>query len=457
MEREDPSAGDPVTGQLRAPAPSPHLKTYALPRFGFSLVLTVVDFVVLFLYTDLYQIPGILAGIAAGLGKLSIALSSFVGGFLSDRTKTRWGKRRPYLLVGSPLLMLVFVCLLVPTFVLGYDAPTLTVFAWYLAFNCLFQALYGILWSTYHSLMPAFTRVDERPGTSMWQNLFNYLATGIGVAYTFVGVSHFTDKYEETGVLDPGFAWVFVAFGSVIVILLYFMHFRIPLASGEFEESHDNFVENFKVIARNKNYLWITAFHGVTGLASGMQTSLLYGYAENVLKLQGMELYVFAVMLIVGILLFVGMWRKLIETRGKKKVLRYVLGFQIAFMPLTLVGLVQSGSMFAFGIVFVLGITCSMSGWALFPYIMYADVAEDHRRAEGDDRAGLYQGFAVVPLNIFQALSLFVAGALLSLPNVAGADFSWGYVLWGPLGACYLLVALVILSKRVKLDYEWEK
>ncbi len=441
---------------VNAPQKRYNLKTYALPRFGFSLVLTCVDFIVLFLYTDVYALRGSLAGVAAGMGKLAIAVSSFVGGYLSDHTKTRWGKRRPYLLVGSPILMLSFIFLLAPTFILGYTATELTVFAWYLGFNALFQTVYGILWSAYHALMPAFTEVDERPMTSMWQNIFNYLATGIGVAYTFVGVTSFTDAFEETGVLAPGFAWVFVGFGSVIVILLYYMHVRIPIAPGEFEESGGNFVENFKVIKENKNYLWMTVFQGVTGLAAAMQTGLLLGFSENVLDLEGIKLYIIAVLLIVGILLFVGMWRKLIETRGKKATLRYILIFQAAFMPLTLLGLVP-GDMFVFAVLFVLGLTCGMSGWALFPYIMYADVAEDHTRKTGEDKTGIYQGFAVVPLNIFQALSLVITGLLLELPVVSGTDYSWGYIIWGPLGAIYLIVALILLVKFVKLDYEWER
>ena len=333
------------------------LVTYALPRYGFSLMLTCADFIVLFLYTEVYALSGLLAGVAAGMGKVAIALSTFLGGYLSDRTQTRWGKRRPFLLLGSPILMITFIFLLIPTFIIGYQTPEIIVFLWYLLFNCLFQAFYGILWAAYHALMPAFAKVHERPKTSMWQNIFNYLATGTGVIYTFLGVTVFTNRYEETGVLEPEFAWVFIGFGSVIVILLYLMHFRIPLAEDEFEKSGGNFVEEMHVIRENKNYLWLIVFHGVTGLTTAMQTVLLLGFSEKVLKLEGIRLYTIAVLLILGILFFVGIWRKLIEVKGKKTVLKYILLFQIAFLPLSLVGLYQ-GDMFFFAMFFVLGLTC---------------------------------------------------------------------------------------------------
>jgi len=48
-------------------------------------------------------------------------------------------------------------------------------------------------------------------------------------------------------------------------------------------------------------------------------------------------------------------------------------------------------------------------------------------------------------------------GALLLLPYAPGRDYSWGYLLWAPIGAVILIVALLYTRKFITLDFEWEK
>ncbi|GAB4320608.1 MAG: MFS transporter [Promethearchaeota archaeon] len=451
---------EPETGGT----PPSTLKFYGLPRLGTSLLLQLVDFVVFFLYTQDKVDGGVIGlaplygGVAAALGKVSIAASQFLVGFASDHTKSRWGKRRPYVLFGPVGLTISFVLLFVPTFVFGYDASQVTYFGWYLTWNCCFQALYGIVTTPYQSMLPEVVANPDRPAASMWQNVFNMLGTGIGVVYTLLGVTAFKESFEETGRLDPGFAGVVVLFGGVLVALFLVMHFKVPASPAEFEESNSNLVENLKVIASNRNFLKMTLMHGIASLAWAMVTALLFGYAEDVLKLSGVLYYAAAAILILGLIGFLALWRKLIERRGKKEALKLIFAFEVVALPFSLVGLVQGDptALAALGLTFLVAVTCGLAGWYLFPYLIYADAAEDDQRATEENKAGVYTGFPSIPLNLFQALSLFVMGAFVSLPDVPGATFSWGYVLWGPLAAAYLVVAYLYLKGHVVLDFAWE-
>ena len=71
--------------------------TYGMPRLSASMVLDTVDFGILFLYIVVYGLPPILSGIALAIGKLSIALGQSSMGWLSDRTKTKYGRRKPFM------------------------------------------------------------------------------------------------------------------------------------------------------------------------------------------------------------------------------------------------------------------------------------------------------------------------------------------------------------------------
>jgi len=114
------------------------------------------------------------------------------------------------------------------------------------------------------------------------------------------------------------------------------------------------------------------------------------------------------------------------------------------------------------GIIFIVGIGAVLGGWFLFPYIVYADVAEDDEKSTGELKAGIYAGFPSIILNIFQAVGAFFIGAILSLPDInptgqLGADFSIGLVIFGPIVSVILLISYFYTRKFVTLDFEWEK
>ena len=103
-------------------------------------------------------------------------------------------------------------------------------------------------------------------------------------------------------------------------------------------------------------------------------------------------------------------------------------------------------------------VATSLAGWYLFPYIVYADVAEDDEKSTGDLKAGIYAGFPAIILNIFQAFGASLIGAIFSLPNISTIkDFSWGLIIFGPLVSVILLVSYFYTKKYVKLDFEWEQ
>jgi hypothetical protein len=94
----------------------------------------------------------------------------------------------------------------------------------------------------------------------------------------------------------------------------------------------------------------------------------------------------------------------------------------------------------------------------LFPYIMYADIAEDDEKSSGDLRAGIYVGFPSIILNIFQAAGSLLLGSIMSLPNitVGTATFTMGLLVFGPICSGILLGSWLYTRKFVNLDFQWE-
>ena len=87
---------------------------FGMPRIGSSLVLGIEGFALFSLYVLGYGINELAVGFALAMGYLSIALGQFLLGWLSDAKYTKFGRRKPYLLVFGPLLGISFICLLLP-------------------------------------------------------------------------------------------------------------------------------------------------------------------------------------------------------------------------------------------------------------------------------------------------------------------------------------------------------
>lgn len=74
----------------------------------------VISFYYLVFLTDVVRINPALAGTVILISKVYDSITDPFEGLLADRTRTRLGRRRPYLLAGIPLVFLSFFALFYP-------------------------------------------------------------------------------------------------------------------------------------------------------------------------------------------------------------------------------------------------------------------------------------------------------------------------------------------------------
>ncbi|MEJ2250125.1 MAG: MFS transporter [Candidatus Lokiarchaeota archaeon] len=241
-----------------------------------------------------------------------------------------------------------------------------------------------------------------------------------------------------------------ILFGILTIILFYVLAFALPNEPDY--EIKVNMIESLKIIIKNKNFMLITLMIGISGLGWSMVTRTMLKYAEDALNLSGFDFYIIAIMLLLVIFIFLYLWRILIKKVGKKKTLLYVFLSAVIFLPITLLALIPMNSYLIIGIIFITGIGIILGGWFLFPYIVYADVAEDDEKRSGDLKAGIYAGFPSIILNIFQAGGVILIGIILEyLPKINPAGFSYSYslglVVWGPIASVILLISYLYTRK----------
>ena len=75
---------------------------YGVGDLGMAIVTAMLQFSMLFYYTDVVGISPGLAGTAMLVGKITWDLvNDVLFGYIQDKTKSKWGKRRPYLIFCS--------------------------------------------------------------------------------------------------------------------------------------------------------------------------------------------------------------------------------------------------------------------------------------------------------------------------------------------------------------------
>jgi len=434
---------------------------FSSPRLGTSIVLGIEGWALLTLYTSGYGLQPLLVGFAISMGYLTIAFSQFLLGWISDTKYTKWGRRKPYIIIFAPLLGISIIFLLLPGLVIDLN-DSRTLFVWVLIWEIVFRASYAVT-TPYQAWMAEEFPVEERPKVSQFQNTFNYIGNGIMALFSMIILTSYIGALKSAVDLNIpipiNLSFPILIFGILTVVLFYIIAFKMPTEPNY--EIKSNLIESLKTIVKNKNFMKIVLMVGISGLGWSMITTVMLKYLVDALNLKGLIDYIIpAVALLLTIFVFLYLWRRTIQKLGKKKALLYVFIGAIAFLPVSLLALIPMDSYLIIGIIFIVGIGATLGGWFLFPYIIYADVAEDDEKSTGELKAGIYTGFPSIILNIFQAVGAFFIGAILSLPDISPTgvfSYSIGLIIFGPIVSIILLISYFYTRKFVTLDFEWEK
>lgn len=433
---------------------------FAFPRTGSSLVLGMEGFALFDLYWAGYGLSALLVAFAQALGYFVIGLGQLILGWVSDAKYTKWGRRKPYIIILSPLLGISFIFLFLPSLILPDLNNKVTLFIWFLIWDILFKISYSMT-TVYQSWMAEQFRLTERPKVSQYQNYFNWIGNGAMALVSLLVLTSYVEELITTGnpniSIPTDFLLITLLFG--IIAMISFLIVGIMMPTEPHFEIKTNLKENLKIAAKNRNYLLIIVMIGISSLGWSILTNAILAYNQKVLYLSGIDFYIIAAVLLIGIFTFLFIWRRLIEKKGKKQTLLYIFIFAGIFLPVSLLALIEAIPRLVIGIIFVILATGVLGGWFLFPYIIYADVAEDDEKKTGQLKAGVYAGFNSIILNAFQAFGVFVLGvAIESLPEITlgGNPAALGLILFGPICSVILLISYIYTEKYVTLDFKWE-
>ncbi|MCK5315348.1 MAG: MFS transporter [Anaerolineales bacterium] len=155
---------------------------YGLGSFGLESAYKVFIGFYIFFYVDMLGLAVALAAIINIVFAIWDALNDPLVGYLSDNTRTRWGRRRPWLLTGLPF----YVAFLVLTYAVPQAFRKGVSLFWYaLVIILLFETAYTVMSVNYDALFPElFQGFRERTRASAYYQGFSMVGELIGFALT---------------------------------------------------------------------------------------------------------------------------------------------------------------------------------------------------------------------------------------------------------------------------------
>jgi GPH family glycoside/pentoside/hexuronide:cation symporter len=383
---------------------------YGVGDFGMAVVTAMLQFSMLFYYTDVVGVKPGLAGTAMLVGKITWDLiNDTLFGYLEDKTKSRWGKRRPYLIFGALPFALSFWGVFSIPKGLGDTAYFFLIIGSFILFDT-----FHTLTATAYSAMTAEITEDynERTSLSTYRMVFSVIGYIAGAGVSGVLADVYSKAFGAT--IAQGWSLVALTFGVLggISMLIPGLFLKYTPAV----ESKPSEIPPFKSIIstfKNKPFVMYVIITSIMSISFTMVTTMLNYYIAHRLDMEESGLLIMLAMM--GTLaIFLVPCGILMNKIGKAKA--YALGLTIASAALIVVFLLPGGPN---PMIFILAAIAGLgfSAQWVCPHSMIPDVIEYDELMTGERREGVYYGVHATSGKITGALASAACGWGLELGN----------------------------------------
>jgi len=154
---------------------------YSIGAVATALSYQAFSTYIIFFYVDVMKLPAYLAAIGMLIFAVWNAINDPVAGFISDSTRTRFGRRIPYLAAGAIPFGIIFFLLWSPPFS-GIEQVSL-LFLYFIVVICIFDGLYTVTILNWASLYPEmYPSLEERAQVNAYRQSFGMLGLIVGIA-----------------------------------------------------------------------------------------------------------------------------------------------------------------------------------------------------------------------------------------------------------------------------------
>jgi len=386
--------------------------TWGIAALGTSLISGIYGALLPIFYQDYLGLAAKWIATASFIYAIWNAVNDPLFGYLTDSTRSRWGRRIPYMRFTAPFLALTFILVWFAPPKAGHEA----LFWWMLVSMLLYDTCYTIIGLAYSALLPEISESDsERNGLQISASLFGLLGMILG----FLIPDFFRPKAgAELSFLPLQISMIIVAVVSMVLILI--TTFRVK------ERPEFTRVDNpiplsaaIRFTFTSKSFLILVSQNFMSILMQSLILGMMFYLADYVLQMPTI-----LILLCVFIPLIIGVpvtsiLRNRFGVVGAQQLLLTVAGLglvAIAFVPnpLILLCLVAAG----FG----------LSGPQTLTNVLFGQVADEDELRSGVRREGAFFGVNALITKPAQSVALALIPTILEATNFVTREANNGQI-----------------------------
>lgn len=432
---------------------------YGAGDLGPAITANVIAVFLLIFFTNVAGLKPGMAGSILLIGKVWDAVNDPIIGVLSDRTRSRWGRRHPWMMFGAvPFGLFFFLQWLVPHFSADPNTNQWMLFGYYVLIGILFHSFYTAVNLPYTALTPELTQdYDER--TSLNSFRFAFSISGSILSLLLAGQIFGIPGLKDNPIQQ------YLVLGAVCAIISVFPLYwcvwgtRKEVAINERKRLATNpepsqpFLEQLKIAFSNRPFLYVMGIYLCSWLAVQNTVAVIPYFVKNWMGLTNQDFIQVVIAVQVTGLFMLFVWSEVSKRVGKKVV--YFMGMSIWIIAEIGLFMLQPGQV---GLMYFLAVMAGfgVSTAYLIPWSMIPDVIELDELQTGQRREGIFYGFMVLLQKVALAIGLFLVGWVLQdsgfKETIAGqaepvqvASALWAIrVLVGPAPLVVLIIGLVL-------------
>lgn len=232
----------------RVPAERPlgllRIVSYGAGDFAFNLSFTFSSLFLLYFYTDVLGIPAGTAGLIIMIALIWEGITDPVIGMLANRTKSRWGRYRPYLLFGSVPLSLSVIAMFLP---LGLRGDALVAYCF--VSHLLYRTVFTFVNIPYIALSAQMTSDSHERGKIAAARMLFAIACGLLLASLTLPLS------RALGGGQTGFFLVSVVYSILATVILLNTFASTRERAPNPAEQHPRFSDMVEIVRYNRAFV----------------------------------------------------------------------------------------------------------------------------------------------------------------------------------------------------------
>ncbi|MGB5910870.1 MAG: MFS transporter [Promethearchaeia archaeon] len=380
---------------------------FACGEVGDNMALNTFTFLIFTFYFTVVKIPTTVMTLGFIFWALWNAINDPLIGYLSDKTKSRWGRRIPWMIGATIPLGILMVLLFTPpsTYMVNQS-----VFIYFIIILILFDIVYTAFNLNYNALFSEmFVDMKIRSSTGRIRIMFVLIATAFALAFpTFIieDITNIEGKPETlTQYLIVGIVAAIIIF--VFYVLMLKWGVKDPKHISKDAETAMPFIKTLKFTFKHKSFLWFLFPALGTWLVINILPTLAPLFFTYAVGITDTEL--------IGILLLVNLLVAALST-PLWEIIRVKKGARMSGLIGTAVWIVTV-IFFAFSInfpmalIFMIFMGFGLGGGLYFYDQCIAEIIDEDEITYGVRRSGIY--YAVI--NFFIRLSMILNFVIIGL------------------------------------------